>query len=145
MKIRLPARLSWKILAAILPPVILAVIGIVYLQYGLARREMLTAIDRQIRFLAQSTAGDIDELLDQRYRDLFTLSESPLIADYYHNVDYGLLDEAGSYRREFQRYLGNFAARSRVYARVLYLDARGRAVCRLGGAPGSPAGFSAKD
>ena len=49
MKVRLPSRLSWKILAAILPPVILAVGGIVWLQYHLARREMLAAIDGQIR------------------------------------------------------------------------------------------------
>ena len=145
MKLRLPSRLSWKILAAILPPVILAVSGIVWLQYNLARREMLDSIDRQIRFLAQRTAGDIDELLDQRYRDLFTISETPLIADYYHNVDYRLLDEAEAYRKELQRYLGNFAARSRVYARVLYLDARGRAVCRIGGRAGAPPELSAGD
>lgn len=145
MKLRLPTRLSWKILAAILPPVILAVGGIVWLQYNLARREMLTSIDAQIRFLAQRTAGDIDELLAQRYRDLFTLSETPLIADYYHNIDYHLADEAETYRKELQRYLGNFAARSRVYARVLYLDARGRPICRIGAPSAAPAEFSPKD
>jgi signal transduction histidine kinase len=145
VKIRLPARLSWKLLTAILPPVILAVSGIVWLQYNLARREMLNSIDRQIRFLAQRTAGDIDELLDQRYRDLFTLSETPLITDYYHNIDYHLLDEAETYRKELQRYLGNFAARSRVYARVLYLDSHGRAVCRIGGKSGSAPDFSPQD
>src|SRR6185312_5983323 len=117
-------RLSWKLLAAILPPVILAVSGIVWLQYSLARRELLTAVDRQIRGLAQAAAEDIDDLLEQRRRDLLTLSESPLIADYYRNVDYGLLDEAESYRKELERYLGNFAARTAVYARILYLDAR---------------------
>ncbi len=145
MRLRLPARLSWKLLIAILPPVIVAVSGIVYLQYNLARRELLTAINRQIGFLAQRTAGDIDELLDQRYRDLFTLSETPLLADYYRNVDYRLLDEAETYRKELERYLGNFAARSRVYARILYLDARDRPVCRVGGARGAPSEFSAKD
>ena len=133
---RLPDRLSRKLLTAILPPVILALSGIVWLQYNLARREMLTSIDRRINMLAQRTAGDIDELLVQRYRDLFTLSETPLISDYYHNVDYGLLDEAESYRKELERSLGNFAARSRVYARILYLDAHGRAVCRIGGKTG---------
>jgi signal transduction histidine kinase/CheY-like chemotaxis protein len=143
--IRTPARLSWKILAAILPPVIAAVGGIVWLQYNLARREMMAAIDGQIRFLAQRSAHDIDDLLDQRYRDLFTLSESPLIADYYHNVDYRLLDEAATYRKELQHYLANFSSRNRVYARVLYLDARGRAVCRVGGSGGAAAEYSARD
>ena len=145
MKLRLPSRLSWKILAAILPPVILAVSGIVWLQYNLARREMLSSIDRQIRFLAHSTASDIDELLDQRYRDLFTLSETPLIADYYHNIDYRLLDEAETYRKELERYLGNFAARSRVYARILYLDAHGRAVCWIGAKRGAAPELSPKE
>lgn len=130
---RLPSRLSWKLSAAILPPVVLAVSGIVWFQYQLAREQILTAIDRQIHFLAQKTAGDVDGLLDQRYRDLFTLAETSLIADYYRNVDFRLTDEAAAYRQELDRYLRNFAARSRVYARVLYLDARGRPVCGVGG------------
>jgi signal transduction histidine kinase/ActR/RegA family two-component response regulator len=144
-KARLPARLSFKLLAAILPPIIVAVSGIVWLEYHLTRRQMLDGINRQIRFLAQRTAGDIDELLDQRYRDLFTLAETPLIADYYHNVDYGLLDEAETYRKELERYLGNFARRSPGYARILYLDKNGRALCRIGGAPDSPAAIPAED
>ena len=145
VKLRLPARLSFKLLAAILPPIIAAVSGIVWLQYHLTRREMLDGINRQVRFLAQRTAGDIDELLDQRRRDLFTLAETPLIADYYHNVDYGLLDEAETYRKELERYLGNFAARSRVYARILYLDKNARVLCRIGGARGSPSDMPTED
>jgi signal transduction histidine kinase len=133
---RRPMRLSWKLLAAILPPVILAVSGIVWLQYNLARREMLGAINQQIRLLAQTTAGNIDDLLDQRFRDLFTLSETSLITDYYHNSDFKLRDEAETYRRELQRYLRNFAERSRAYARILYLDSGGRIVAS-GAAAGS--------
>ncbi len=45
MKISLPSRLSGKLLAAILPPVILAVGGIVWLQYNLARAEILREIN----------------------------------------------------------------------------------------------------
>jgi signal transduction histidine kinase len=144
-KFRLPASLAWKLLFAIVPLVILVGSAIVLLQYNLARREMLTEINRQIVFLAQREAAQIDELLSQRYRDLFTLSETPLIDDYVHNIDYRLLDEAETYRKELQRYLGNFAARSRVYARVLYLDGRGRPVCRIGGERGAPRGFSSQD
>lgn len=131
MKPRSPSRLSWKLLLAILPPVALAVTLIVWLQYDFARREFLGSIDKEMRMLAQRTGENIDDLLEQRYRDLFTLSESPLIADYYRNVDFGLKDEAESYRRELERYLGNFAARSGDYAFIFYLDSKGGTVCRI--------------
>ena len=127
-----PSRLSGKLLAVIIPAVVLGVSGIVWFQYRLARREILSAIDRDMRLLAQRTGGTIDELLDQRYRDLFNLSETPLIADYYRNVDFQLLDEAEVNRKELQRYFDNFAARGRVYAQIVYIDAAGREICRVG-------------
>lgn len=147
MKPLLPARLSWRLLAAILPPVILAVSGIVWLQYNLTRGEILREIDQQIVLLAKTTAGNIDGMLEQNYRDLFTLADSPLIADYYRNVDFQLLDEAETYRRELERHLRNFSERSRAYARILYLDKGGRVVCRIapGAPPGAPAGFTPED
>lgn len=132
MRPRLPSRLSWKLLLAIVPTVVLAVSAIVWLQYSAARREILGSINKEMGLLAQETARDIDELLSQRYQDLLTLSETPLIADYYHNVDFSLLDEAETYRKELQRYLARFSERSGGYAAVLYLDRRGRAVCHAG-------------
>src|SRR5208282_2331556 len=71
-------------------------------------------------------------LLDQRYNDLLTLSESPLIADYDRNIDFKLSDEAETYRKELERALNRFSTRSRVYAQILYLDRRGNEVCRAG-------------
>lgn len=143
MKIRLPARLSWRLMAAILPPVILAVGAIVWLQYHLARREILTAINRETALLAQRLAADIDGQFEQRRRDLLTLAETPLIVDYYRNTDFGLLEEAGAYRRELQRYFQNFYARSRVYARIAYLDERGAPVADVNAAAGKPVPNSA--
>ncbi|MEK7232884.1 MAG: ATP-binding protein [Elusimicrobiota bacterium] len=131
MKPRAPKRLSAKLLYAILPPALLAISGVAWLQYHLARTEILGAINKEIHFLAQSTADTIDELLDQRSRDLFTLSETPLIADYYRNVDFKLLDEAETYRKELARYLSHFSERSASYARVWYLDAGGREIVRV--------------
>lgn len=145
MGLRLPFRLSWKLLVALLPPVFAVVGGIVWLQYNLARREMMTEIDQQIRFIAQKKAGEIDLLLDQRSRDVQTLAETPLIADYYHNVDFQLRDEAEAYRKELERYLARFAARSRVYPRVLFLDSAGRVVCRVEAAPASKVDLPAAD
>lgn len=126
-----PGRLSWRLLAAILPPVIAAVSVIVWLQYQAARRQILGAIDREIRFLSQRAAQEIDGLLLQRRRDLLTLSEIPVITYYYRNVDFQLHDEAESYRAELERYLLNFARRSRVYPELLYLDAAGREVVHI--------------
>ncbi|HAZ08958.1 MAG TPA: hypothetical protein DCZ01_10685 [Elusimicrobia bacterium] len=131
MRLRLPSRLSWKLLASILPIVILGVSVIVWLQYSMARRELLSAVDKEMQFLAQRTAAGLDDFLDQRRRDLFTLAETPLIADYYRNVDFQLDDEAEAYRKELERYLRNFADRNGVYAQILYLDRRGREVCAI--------------
>lgn len=132
MRFRPPARLSWRLLAAILPPVVLAVSGIVWLQYHLARREILGAIDKETASQARRLAADVDELFDQRRRDLLTLAETPLIVDYYRNLEFGLLDEAGTYRKELERYLRNFSARTGVYASIVYLDEKGRAVAGAG-------------
>jgi signal transduction histidine kinase len=141
--IRAPFRLSAKLLLAIVPAVV-AVVGLTsWLGYQAARRVILAAIDKEVALVAQRTAGNIDALLDQRYRDLFTLSETPLIADYYRNVDFGLKDEAEAYRKELQRYLGGFAARTRVYGAIVYLDAAGREVARAGAAPAPGAAFLA--
>lgn len=136
MKSPLSSRLSWKLLGAILPCVVVAVSVIVWLHYAAARREILSAVDREINFLAQRAASDIDDLLRQRRRDLLTLSESPLFADYYRNVDFRLLEEAESCRVELERYLENFAKRTGAYWEILYFDERGREAVhvRRGGA-----------
>ncbi|MBI5246265.1 MAG: response regulator [Elusimicrobia bacterium] len=132
MKLRPPSRLSWRLLAAILPPVLVAVSGIVWVQYHLARREILGAINKEIAAQAKRLSSDIDELFNQRRRDLLTLSETPLISDYYRNVEFGLLDEAGSYQCELERYLGNFFTRAGVYVRIVFLDKNGAVVAGAG-------------
>lgn len=114
-----------------LPPVVLAVSAIVWIQYHRARTELLGAVDKEIRYLAQRTALSVDEQLHQSFRDLFTLAETPLIADHYRNVDFQLLDEAESYRRELERFLGNFAERNKAYARIYYLAPDGREIVRV--------------
>ncbi|MDE2490516.1 MAG: response regulator [Elusimicrobia bacterium] len=147
MRPRLPSRLSWKLLLAILPPVVLAVAAVVWWQYAAARRQMLASIHTEMDEIARRTADGVDEQIGERYRDLFTLSETPLIADYYRNVDYGLHDEADSYRLELGGYLRRFSRRSGAYALILYLDARGREVCRVAapGVPPSARGPTAED
>ena len=131
MRLRLPSRLSWKLLAAILPLVVVGVSVIVWFQYNMARREILSAVAKETQFLAQRTAAGLEDLLEQRRRDLFTLAETPLLADYYRNVDYKLDDEAEAYRKELERYLRNFSERNGIYAQILYLDRRGREVCAV--------------
>lgn len=135
MKPHAPSRLSWRLLAAILPPVVLAVSGITWLQYHIARREILSAISKETASLAKRLAADIDEHFDQRRRDLLTLAETPLIADYYRNVDFGLLNEAGAYRKELERYLHNFSLRTGVYSRILYMDDKRNVVAAVGSPP----------
>ena len=128
MRLGLPSRLSWKLLAAIIPVVILAVSGIVWLQYHMARREILAAINKEALSLAQRISTNIDDLLDQRQRDLLTLAETPQISDYYHNIDFGLLDEAEAYRKELYQYFKRFSERNLVYARIVFVDQNGLVV-----------------
>lgn len=134
---RSPRTLAWRLLGAILPTVAVGVSAAVLVQYSLAKRQLLTDINRQIRDRAARTAGDIDGLLRQRIDEISALAESPLIADYYRNVDYHLSDEAEMYRQELERNLRRFSRREGVYSSVRYLDARGREVCAVGA--GSPA------
>ena len=137
--LRLPRTLAWRLLLAILPAVAAGVVGAVWLQHELTRRQMLAGIHRAVRDAAGGTAAQIDGLLRQRADDLLTVADTPLIADYYRNVDYQLLDEASSYRQELERYLLKFARRAGVYSSIRYLDARGREVCAVEGGAVRPA------
>lgn len=62
---------------------------------------------------------------------MFTLSETPLIADHYKNVEFQLLAEAETYRKELEKYLLNFSRRTAVYDEIAVVDERGRAVCHI--------------
>ncbi|MEK7389660.1 MAG: ATP-binding protein [Elusimicrobiota bacterium] len=130
MTIGLPSRLSWKLLAAIIPVVILAVSVIVWLQYSLARKEILRAVNKEVHSLAERLAANIDDLVEQRYRDMLSLAETPLIADYYRNVDFGLAEEAKVYKKDLNAFFQRFAARNPGYAEIVYLDKKGRLVSR---------------
>ena len=67
--------------------------------------------------------------LAQRETDLRTIAENPSIANYFNNVAYGLVEEAGVYRHELALSLKRFAERSNsaglIYPQVRYIDAAG--------------------
>ena len=131
MSSRGPGSLYWKLLAGIVPVVLLGVALIVWVHYAFAKKEIMTAIDRENRLLSQLAAASIDDLLRQRGHDLQTLSETPLIADYYNNTDFGLRAEAASCREQLKKYFQGFAKRTRVYSRIAYWDASGREVASV--------------
>jgi C4-dicarboxylate-specific signal transduction histidine kinase len=145
MILRAPSRLSWKLLAAIIPAVVLVVGAIVWLQYAMARKEISAAIDKETASIAQRLSMDVDDVLEQRRRDVATLAETPLIADYYRNVDFGLHDEAKTYRAELERYLKGFAERTGDYQRIAFLDASGYVVAGAGKPAKDPALSRARD
>ncbi|MDD5656200.1 MAG: ATP-binding protein [Elusimicrobia bacterium] len=125
---RWPHTIRWRLLLAILPAVALGIMGIVLMQYLLARREMLDTVRTAVDESAKHAAANVDDLLRQRREDLFTLAESPLFADYYNNIDFQLWDEAETYRRELEKHLLRFSRRAEVYARILYVDPSGRPI-----------------
>ncbi len=128
MTLHRKVRLFWGIALAVVPPVVLGVAGIVRLQYAKTRQELLRAVNAQMVQLARQAAAGLDENLGERERDARALTESPLIADYYHNLEFGLLDEARSSRRELGAFLRRYLSRNQGYARAVYLDERGREV-----------------
>lgn len=90
-------------------------------------------VEREINIFSQGAASAVGSFFQQRRNDLATLSETSILADYYNNVDYGLAEEAGQYRKELGRYFRKFAERAGVYNRIIYVDSHGSEVSRVEG------------
>jgi two-component system NtrC family sensor kinase len=123
--------LTRKIAVGILPVVVAVTIVIGVFGYLGVRREILGNAQQEMNSLAQNTALGLQAFFQQRRNDLESLSETPLIADYHKNSEFGLLQESNTYRRELGLYFRNFANRSKVYDDISYVKADGRYVCSL--------------
>ncbi|HEX7008885.1 MAG TPA: cache domain-containing protein, partial [Phycisphaeraceae bacterium] len=117
-----------KILIGILPVVLVSLGAVTGAHYIVARDQISKDIRHEIQMLADQVAIHVRSFVEQRLRDLDTVVENPLLADYYKNVNYGLLLEAAEYRKQLYGYLQTFSNRTQVYSLLLYLDAQGRMV-----------------
>lgn len=108
-------------------PVVLALIGLLgVFDYYAARSQILEGVRREVRILAQQAADNAGTFFGQRREDALTLADSTVLHDYLKNLDYGLVQEAESYRAELSQHFVRWARRAGVYTRIAYRDPSGR-------------------
>ncbi len=119
---------SRKLLIGVLPVIIAVIFCMGFFSYTLVSRQILANVLQQIDGLAQSTSRGLQAFFEQRLNDLESLSETPLIDDYYKNIGFGLTQEAEIYRRQIKRYFTNFSDRAKAYFNIGYIGPDGKLV-----------------
>lgn len=99
--------------------------------YLISKKHIVNNINKEIATLGRQAALALSDFFKQRIHDLETIAETPLLADYHTNLDFGLFQEAEAYRREMEKYLQRFSQRSGVYNRLIYVDEKGREICKI--------------
>jgi signal transduction histidine kinase/CheY-like chemotaxis protein len=73
--------------------------------------------------------------LQDRYNEILTISENQSVANYFHNIAYGLSEEATMYKEELERYFKRFSDRynsiEQIYAGIRYIDQEGQEVAKV--------------
>ncbi len=123
--------LSRQLLVGVLSSVLLAILLLGVVSYLSVRRQILGYIQQEINGIALNTALSLQTFFNQRRNDLEAVSETPLFGDYHKSVEFGLSQEADLYRRNLTEYFARFAARSRVYFDIFFVDSQGRRVASL--------------
>ena len=85
--------------------------------------------------LDEQTADRSRRFLQDRQNELLTISEEQTVANYLHNMSYGLKEEAALNVREIERYFRRFADRYNsgepIYAGIRFIDRQGREIAKL--------------
>ena len=131
MTIWKPRTLWGTLIVAFLPLSVVSIAVVGWMGYETAHRQLKTKIQEEVQRVADRSAESVDRMLRQVEHDVLTLTETPLIEDYVNNRSFGLSQEAEVVRKELERYLEKFLVRTQRYAAVVYVDAKGREVCRI--------------
>ena len=114
------ASIQKRALALILPLVIASMLSIGLISFHILNKQ---TVERSKRFL-----------LD-RHNEILTISEDQSVANYFHNVAYGLSEEALLYKGELERYFKRFADRYNsselIYAGIRYIDKEGQEIAKF--------------
>jgi len=109
-----------KALTIILPLIVVSMLAIGLVSFHRLNRE---AANWSRRFL------------QDRHNEILTISENQSVANYFHNIAYGLSEEATMYKEELERYFKKFADRynsiEKIYAGISYIDKNGREVAKV--------------
>jgi hypothetical protein len=77
-----------------------------------------------------------ERFLQDRQNEILTISEDQSVANYFHNIAYGLSEEATLYKKEMERYFKRFSDRynniDQIYAGIRYIDKKGDEVAKFG-------------
>lgn len=120
-----------KLLVVILPASLGLFLFVLVGNYYSAKKQILSATEKDLLLFTQRAAGDINGIIEQRINDLFLVAQNPLFLDYYNNAAYGLTEEANIHRQQLGQFLGEFAKRVPLYPRIYFLDARGQEILRI--------------
>ena len=85
--------------------------------------------------LNNQTARRSERFLQDRRNEILTISEDQSVANYFHNIAYGLSEEATLYKKEMERHFKRFSDRynsiDEIYVGVRYIDKKGLEVAKL--------------
>ncbi len=85
--------------------------------------------------LSKQTAKRSERFLQDRQNEILTISEDQSVANYFHNISYGLSEEATLYKKEMERYFKRFSDRynsiDQIYAGIRYIDKKGYEVAKF--------------
>src|SRR5690349_19582171 len=101
--------LRQKIVMGVLPVVVFSILALGGFSYVLVRRQIIGGVQKEVDTLAENASVSLQSFFQQRLNDLESVSETPLIRDYFKNVEYGLREEAEVYRRELENYFIKFS------------------------------------
>jgi hypothetical protein len=87
------------------------------------------------QILNNQTAKRSERYLQDRRNEILTISEDQTIANYFHNISYGLSEEATLYRIEMERHFKRFSDRynaiEKIYKGIRYIDKEGNEVAKF--------------
>ena len=109
-----------KVLTIVLPLIIVPMLAIGLVSFHRLNKE---AAKRSRRFL------------QDRHNEILTISENQSVGNYFHNIAYGLSEEATMYKEELERFFKRFADRynsiEQIYAAIRYIGKDGQEVAKV--------------
>ena len=87
------------------------------------------------QILNNQTAKRSERYLQDRHNEILTIAEEQSVANYFHNISYGLSEEASLYKIEmehhFRRFSDRYNAIELIYKGIRYIDIEGNEVAKF--------------
>jgi two-component system NtrC family sensor kinase len=133
MKLKFPeiSNLTQRFMLGVIPVSLAGIVLLGISAFYITKIHITRSVGKEIEVFSQGASSSISSFFKQRQNDIETISETSLLADYYNNADYGLTEEAEQYRQELERYFLKFSRRTDVYLSIVYVNSKGREICRI--------------